>query len=133
MKPEEAEGLVRSMVEAFNRRDYDAMLEWAHPELVFIPVTGRLGFVEGPFEGVEGFQRYLREISEVLPDLRLDIASARAAGDAVVMLGRAHGTGPRGKLDAPATWVWKLRDDKLVRCEVFADEAAARAALDVAS
>ena len=129
MQPGESEALVRSVIDAFNRRDYDAMLAWAHPDLVFLPVTERLGFIEGPFEGIEGFQRYLREIAEILPDLQLEIASARAAGDAVVMLGRAHGTGPQGELDAPATWVWKVRDDKLWRCEVFADEQAALKAL----
>jgi ketosteroid isomerase-like protein len=131
MKPGDSEGLVRNVIAAFNRRDYDSMLEWTHPEIVFIPVTERLGFIEGPFLGVEGFQRYLREIATILPDLQLEAISVRAAGDAVVMLGRAHGRGPQGELDAAATWVWKLRDDKLIRCEVFSDAEAAYAALGI--
>jgi ketosteroid isomerase-like protein len=129
MKPGDSEALVRNVVDAFNRRDFDSMLEWAHEDLVFLPVTERLGFIEGPFLGPAGFERYLNEISSIIPDLRLEAMSVRAAGDAVVMLGRAHGSGPQGELDAAGTWVWKLRDDKLIRCEVFSDEKAAYAAL----
>jgi hypothetical protein len=73
-------------VEAYNRRDPDAVVIGCHPEFEYHP--GRdwveAGLVEPCYRGLEGYRKYLATVDEVdskkwLPYLAANAAKPRAA------------------------------------------------------
>jgi ketosteroid isomerase-like protein len=85
---------VRSAYEAFNRRDFDALLEVVDPEVEWHQFTQ---FPDrATYRGREEFlARFLKEqLVEQFGDFRIDIEELVDAGDHVVMIGLivAHGS-----------------------------------------
>jgi ketosteroid isomerase-like protein len=118
--------LARRSYEAFDRGDYDAVLEafdpeieWEEPDISGVAFSGerhgREHLVEKVFEPVR------REVDdfEVVPEEFLD------AGDHVVVLGRyrGHGRDTGITLDAPFAHVWTMRGGKAVRHRDYYDTA----------
>ena len=103
----------------------DPQIEWTHPE--GLPYSGT-------HRGMAGMQEVLRlwgatyEEMQVIPEEYLEV------GDYVVVLARYHGRG-RGsgiEIQQEGAHVFKLRDGKVVRLEIFAsrDKALESVAAD---
>jgi ketosteroid isomerase-like protein len=116
-------------MDAFNRRDAEAAMALMAPDVVFHPVSTRAMGREEPFVGLEGMREYLDLTEREWEELHVEVVQIEQAGDAVTVIGRAHGRGPGGELNATAIWTWKLRDGLVVEGRVHADTARARAAL----
>jgi ketosteroid isomerase-like protein len=124
--------IVRKVFAAFSRRDLDALLALCDPEIVFVPPTGRLAGRDEPYRGHEGLRRYLADVARVWQELRSEPDEYIEIDDRVLCTGRVYAWGVGRVIDAPAGWVWRLRDGLVVEGRVYetrraAYEAAGRA------
>lgn len=125
-----AEEIVSALYDAFARRDVEAAVALAHPELEFWPqgTAARTGRDE-PYRGHDGLRRYFADVDAAWEELRVEPAELRVAGQGVVAFGRVLGRADGQDLELPAIWVWKLRDGLVVYVRAVATAADARRAL----
>ena len=115
--------VVRTAYEAFQRGDVETINGLLHPDLeIFQCPSLPWG---GHYRGAQGARDFFRKIKESVasvfePDNILD------SGDAVVVIGHAHGRINRNGLSfrVSAVHVWRIRDGKAVRFEAFIDAPA---------
>ena len=123
--------LVRSVYENFGQGDIPAVLaaldpgvEWVESPQAFLPFAGVHRGPQAVAEGV--FATVMQHFVEfsVVPERFHD------AGDVVVVEGRATGRTPAGSvLDAPASWVWTVRDGLITANHNYHDTGAFRSVL----
>jgi ketosteroid isomerase-like protein len=118
--------IVRSVHEAFNRRDVEAIVAVWDEDAEFRPVTS--AFEGAVYRGHEGLRRWMREVDEDWDVFEAHGEEYRDLGDTVLALGRWHARG-RGSgivLDVQtAAWVVRVRDGKVVWFRTFSDRAEA--------
>jgi ketosteroid isomerase-like protein len=115
--------LYRRGIEAFNRRDLDAFLALAHPDVVGISrVTGIEG---GSYRGHEGVRRWWDALLDVFPEFAIEIASVRDAGDMVVSGLRNQAQGEDAPLDEFVWQVCEWRDGQVIRWQIYGSEQEA--------
>lgn len=123
--------LVRSVYDNFVKGDIPAVLgaldpevEWVESDHAYLPFSGTH---RGPGSIVAGVFAVVMEHFEefaVVPERFHD------AGEVVVVEGRAVGKTKTGHLlDAPAAWVWTVRDGRIVANRNYHDTDAFRVAL----
>jgi ketosteroid isomerase-like protein len=117
--------IVRAVFEAFSRRDMAALLDLADPEIEFRPATARVAGRTDPYRGHDGLRKYLADVARVWQELRSEPDEYRQVGDRVVATGRVYAWGVGRVIDAPAGWVWRLRDGKVVEGRVYDTRRAA--------
>jgi uncharacterized protein len=123
--------LVRGIYDNFARGDIaqvlaalDPAVEWVESDASFLPHRGTHTGPEAVASQVFGMVMAHFDEFAVLPRQIHD------AGDQIIVEGRATGTTKAGrKLDAPAAWVWTVRDGKAVRNVNYHDTNAWREAL----
>jgi ketosteroid isomerase-like protein len=119
-------------LDAFNRRDVDAMLALQHPEIEFIPITANL---EGEVYRTPG---QIRTYVESVP-LHWEVFESKAEtfyekGEQVLATGTwiARGRGSGVTLKAqPAAWHVIVRDGLVYRWHAYSDTAKAIQAFGV--
>jgi ketosteroid isomerase-like protein len=111
--------IVRAVFDAFSRRDLPALLALSDPEIVFIPPTGRLAGRDEPYRGHEGLRTYMADVARVWQDLRSEPDEYVELDDTVVCTGRVYAWGVGRVIDAPAGWVWRVRDGLVVEGRVY--------------
>lgn len=127
----ESVAIVRSVYENFGKGDIPSVLgvlspdiEWIESPQEFLPHRGTHVGPAAVLEKVFGSIMAAFDEFAVIPTTFHD------AGDVVVVEGRAIGTTKSGRrLDAPASWVWTVRDGKVVRNMNYHDTDAWRVAL----
>jgi ketosteroid isomerase-like protein len=124
--------IVRAVFDAFGRRDAAALLELADPDVVFTPPTGRLAGRSEPYRGHEGLRTYLADVSRVWQELRSEPDEYIELDDRVLCTGRVYAWGVGRVIDAPAGWVWRLRDGLIVEGHVYETRRAAYEAVGMA-
>ena len=117
--------IVREVFNAFSRRDVPALLALSDPGIVFTPPTGRLAGRPEPYVGHEGLRTYMADVARVWQDLRSEPDEYVEVGDRVVCTGRVYGWGIGRVIDAPAGWVWRVRDGLVVEGHVYQTRRAA--------
>ena len=123
--------VVRRMFAAFAERDLETMLASMDHEVDFLPVTANLTTGGVPYRGHDGIARYLQDVEEVWPHLRLYPEEFRDLGDTVVTLGRVRARGGGMIIDRPTGWVFKMRAGRILHGRVYATrEEALEAARD---
>jgi ketosteroid isomerase-like protein len=134
---EENGAIVRELVEAFGRGDYEAAFERYHPEIEW-DTRGQSAVVPdlaGIYHGHEGVRDYWRRWLSAWRDTEFDIADVLDGGDEIVvlirnqrMLGRQSGV----PAEVPAYGlVFTVRNGLVVRWRAFADEETALAAAGI--
>ena len=123
--------IVRQAFDAFSRRDAGALIALADPDIVLRPPTGRLAGREDPYRGHEGLRAYLADVGRVWQELRSEPDEYIELGDRVLCTGRVYAWGVGRVVDAPAGWVWRLRDGRLVEGTVYETRRAAYEAAGV--
>jgi ketosteroid isomerase-like protein len=103
--------LVRRALEAFNRRDLDAMLALADEDVV---VESRLAAMEGGYRGHEGVRRWRQDTFDVLPDYEVEVDEVRDLGDVTLarLRARGHGAGSAAPLEEVIWHVARWRDGR---------------------
>lgn len=123
--------LVRSIYDNFARGDVESVLaaldpevEWIESDLDILPQRGTHRGLSSVATAVFGQVMSAFEEFAVVPERVYD------AGETVIVEGRAIGrTKAGGLLDAPAAWVWTVRDGRAVRNVNYHDTDAWRQAL----
>jgi ketosteroid isomerase-like protein len=111
--------IVRQVFDAFSRRDLPALMALSDPEIVFRPPTGRLAGRDEPYRGHEGLRAYLADVAAVWQELRSEPDEYVEIDDRVVCTGRVYAWGVGRVIDAPAGWVWRVRDGLVVEGRVY--------------
>jgi ketosteroid isomerase-like protein len=111
--------LVRSMFEAYGRRDLPAIRALVHSDVEVRP--GLVGGLEGAvYRGPDGYIQFIEDVDATFDGFRIEIQEIRDLGDTVVVLGHTWGRGREGiAVDAPGGWVLGVRDGQLHRFRSF--------------
>ena len=117
--------LVRQVFDAFARRDLAAMAVVCDPDIVFVPPTGRIAGRPEPYRGHAGLRAYMEDVARVWEELRPEPDEYIELGDLVLCTGRIYAWGVGRAIDAPAGWVWRVRDRLLVEGRVYESRRAA--------
>jgi ketosteroid isomerase-like protein len=117
--------LVRQVFDAFARRDVAAMAALCDPEIVFVPQTGRIARRAESYHGHSGLRQYMADVASVWEELRPEPDEYIELGDIVLCTGRIYAWGVGRAIDAPAGWVWRVRDGLLVEGRVYESRRAA--------
>jgi ketosteroid isomerase-like protein len=109
--------IVRRAYEAFNRRDFDAVLQVMDPELEWHQFTQ---FPDrDTYRGHEDLRdRFLkRQLVEQFGDFRIEIEELVDAGDHIVMIGRivAHGSASGVPIRLRVVNILELHEGKVIR------------------
>lgn len=123
--------------EAWNRRDIEAALERADPDIEWTFSGGAIfPGTELVYRGHDGVREFWRTFLEPWPDVQVMIDRAHEGPGDVVVLEvrfRATGAGSGIELDQPFVHVLSVRDGKLTRFHAYADRAEAFAAAGIDS
>jgi ketosteroid isomerase-like protein len=106
---------IRSGIEAFNRRDFDAALAGLHDDVTWQRFLSRAETTARVVSGKEQLRAVWESQVEAL-DLRAEPDEFIPVGDKVVVPMRmvAHGSASEIPLTERVTWVWTFGDDGLV-------------------
>jgi len=116
--------MLREAYDAFNRGDFDAILERLHPDVEW----NRYAEVEGPIQGREAVRAFLQ------PDLferqHGEILETAVHGDRILVHVNftAVGRGSGIELEQDGWQLWTIRDGLAAKLEVFLDRGEALAA-----
>jgi ketosteroid isomerase-like protein len=118
--------LVYRASDAFNRRDLEALLALADPE---VEAHSRIVELEGggPYRGHEGVRKWWKDVFDIAPDLRHEIEQVRDAGDITVarLRQRGRGVGSDAPMEQTQWMVTRWRDRKAVWWKVLLSEEEA--------
>src|SRR3984893_7983456 len=121
---------VRRAIAAINARDIDAYLDFCTEDVeLLMPLAG------AEYLGADGIKRFLTDIEDIGPDLRIEVQRVQAIGDSNAIAftrfrstGRASGivTGGEGAN------VYDFIDGKISRIRIFLDRDEALKAVGLA-
>jgi ketosteroid isomerase-like protein len=121
--------IVKRGIDAFNRRDVDALDDLTTPDFEWFPALPSA--VEGErfsgYRGREGIETYFEDVRSTWEGLRVLGNEFRDLGDSVLVLGRAEGRG-RGsgvEVDMPLGIIYDFRRAKCLRARAYLDHAEA--------
>lgn len=122
------------VLEAYNRRDLDALLELFDPSVEIQPLTlamfGREGAV---YRGHEGIREFVQEVDEVMSQLRVEQLEIRDLGERIVANGRLHARGRASgaEVESPVGWLVEFREGRVIRMTDYPDPREALEAAGV--
>jgi uncharacterized protein len=122
-------------VDAYNRRDAEALLADLDPDIEWHPaILVELGGETTVYRGHRGVRELLRDTDETLAEIHVEFPDVRDLGDRVVAVGRLR---VRGKTSGVATeadvgYVGDFRDGKATRIQTYLDPKAALEAAGLA-
>jgi ketosteroid isomerase-like protein len=119
--------LARQAYDAFNRRDFDALLAVMDADVHLIP---QLAAVEGEYHGHEGIRRWQDSLLGAWPDYEAEVVEVRDLGTATLVKVQAGGHAAGSGIPVRETsWhVWRWRRKRAVWFAVFPTEADALSA-----
>ena len=123
--------MIRAGYEAWNRRDFDAVIEVLDPEIVWTFAGGaQFPGTESTYHGHAGVRQFWETFIEPWDEIHIAVEEMVAQGDLVLAFVRfqARGRGSGLELDVPFAHVYSIRDGKATRFEAFSDPSEARAA-----
>ncbi len=115
--------LVERLYDAFNRRDPDEIEAICDERMEFYPVvTAEAIGREAPYVGPAGLHDYLSDAAKVWEELLITPSQVEQRGGRLLVRGRVYARSRElGIRDMPVAWIWEVRDDRVVRGEVFPD------------
>jgi ketosteroid isomerase-like protein len=118
----------RRWVDAFNRRDVDALATEADPEVELHEWPAVVG--ARTYHGPDGVREAIDSWFEVWEWMRVEVEDIVEAGDRVLITlhQRAKGTGSEAEVEIRSFNVYTFREGKAVRIELFTEREDALAA-----
>jgi ketosteroid isomerase-like protein len=105
---------MRAAVDAFNRRDLDAFLEWAHPDVEWHPVTAQAEG-GGVFRGHEGIREWWGNTEAAFEQIEMEISDIRDLGEELAFFGRIRGRFRSGvPFDSEVGYHSRFRGDRVI-------------------
>ena len=133
MSQENIELFERS-VDAYNRRDVDAVLEVLDPEVEWRPALPGLLAEEMVYRGHDGMRQMFHDLFDVLEEIHFDARDFRDKDDLVVAIGemRVRGKASGAETRSPYANVGEIRNGKGFRIQGYLDprEALEAAGID---
>jgi ketosteroid isomerase-like protein len=128
-------GLVERLYDAFNRRDPEEIVAVCDERMEFFPVvTAEAVGRDAPYVGPAGLHDYLADTAKIWEELLITPSQIEQRGDRLLVRGRVYARSRElGIRDMPVAWIWEVRDDLIVRGEVFPDLEHAFERFSVAS
>ena len=119
--------LARGVLQAFERRDLDWLVERSTPDVELHPLM----WTDKPFRGRSGMEAFVEEYLAVRTPLKIDLERVRQAADpmALEVRVRGHLHLSHADFDEQATFVLWIRDGRLARYEGHVDPDAIEAAI----
>lgn len=118
--------IVQQVYVAFERRDVEQLLAICSRDMVFEPQTAQIAAAGEPYRGHAGMQRYLEDVAAIWQELRpTPDTFFEGDGGLVVVTGRVYAWGAGRVIDAPAGWLWRVRDEQLIYGRIFQTAAGA--------
>jgi ketosteroid isomerase-like protein len=111
----------KGVIDAFNRRDVDAIFECVNQDVEWfpaMPVTSG----GGALLGHEGIESYVREVGDTWEEYRVMAQDFRDLGESqVLVLSRVEGrgAGSGGLVDAPMGQIFDFREGKISRVRTY--------------
>jgi len=124
--------IVKQLMDAFDRRDIDALVALATPDLEWFPVFAAR--VEGDvYRGRRGIEAFLGDLGETWEEFRPMPEQYRDLGDRVLALGRlkTRGRSSGVPVDSPWAGIYDLRGGAVSRIRTFLDHDEALQAAEV--
>ena len=125
--------LAKRVIDAFNRRDVDAIFECVNPDVEWFPAMSVT--FGGGLRGREGIESYVREVGDTWEEYRVVGQDFRDLGeDRVLVLSRveARGAGSGGLVDTKMGQVFDFRDGRIARVRTYLDHGQALKAVGLA-
>lgn len=122
--PEENIEAFKCFVDAFNRRDLDAILEEVDPGVEWRPASAvAIGGEDAVYRGHAGVPDALRDLYGSFAKLEIEISEYREAGDAVVGTGQIHTRGKESGAEvvSPFGVLMKFRRAKATEIRSYLD------------
>jgi ketosteroid isomerase-like protein len=119
--------IARRVIDAFNRRDVDAIFECVNQDVEWLPAMP-VTIGGGVLRGREGIESYIREVNDTWDEYRVVAQDFRdLGGDQVLVLSRVEGrgTGSGGLVDAAMGQIFDFRDGKIARVRTYLDHGEA--------
>jgi ketosteroid isomerase-like protein len=123
MSGENVEAFKRG-VDAYNRRDVEALLEELHPRIEWRPLLPvLLGGEAVVYRGHESARQGIRELEEAFTELRAEPVEFRDLGERVIAIGHLHGRGKESGIvtESPIVWSVDFEDGKVIRIREYLD------------
>ena len=123
MSEENVEAFKRG-VDAFNRRDIDAVLEDLDPEVEWHPLFQvLLGGKATVYRGHEGYREFVRDNDSAFVELHVEYSEVRDLGDRLLAIGylRARGKESGAETESPVGYVVEFKNGKGVRVREYLD------------
>ena len=116
--------LAHRVVDAFNRRDLDALLALMDDDVEGAPP---LASIEGHYHGHAGIRRWWESLFSGLSDFTVEVVEVRDLGDLTVALlrNRAHGAVSNAPVEERLWFVGEWREGKATWWQSFRTEAEA--------
>ena len=117
--------IVRSIYQAFNRGDWDAVYRDQHPDVKL--TTPRRGLNAGIFRGREEGQGYWEDWFEPYEEVTAEPLEFYESGDQLVVFvkTRLRPMGSRAEVEVQAGHLWTIRDGAVVSMQVFPEREEA--------
>ena len=119
---EENVEIARKLSDALNRRDTEAVLPYADPEIELHSAI--IGGAEGnTYRGHDGVRQWMAESDAAFAELRSDVDELRDLGDDVLTIGRVYARGRESgvEIDSPMAWLTTFRHGKIVLSRGYLD------------
>jgi ketosteroid isomerase-like protein len=102
----------------------------ADPDVAWHSFFAQLG-EGGVYHGHDSAQRWMRDLNDAWEIVLAEVDGEIAVGEVAVLTGRIHyrGKGSGIESEAPAGWMLKFRDVKLILFRAFRDPATALEAI----
>ena len=119
------------MIEAFGGEDVETIIPFVHPDFESTTPSG-LAAEPDTYRGHDGVRRYFASFYEAMDKIWLEARDFREIGGKVLFRGTLHSRGRSTGIESgiEAAMVWTVKDEKLIRMEIFATEEEALAALE---
>jgi ketosteroid isomerase-like protein len=118
-------------IEAYNRRDVEALLADAHPEIEWQPaLLVKLGGKATTYRGHAGIRELMSEIEDTLAEIHVEFPEPLDLGDRLLAVGKIRTRGKTSGVvtESPVGYLADFRDGKVVRIRTYLDPKEALAA-----
>ena len=126
--PQQHVEIARRVIDAFNRRDVDAIFECVNPDVEWLPAMPVTFGGGGALRGREGIESYIREVSDTWEEYRVVGQDFRdLSHDQVLVLSRVEGrgAGSGGLVDAAMGQIFDFRNGKIGRVRTYLNHGEA--------
>ena len=117
---------VHQVVDAWNRRDFDAAISVAHEDAEIHFIGGFADLIGEEYDGREGILRFWRDMLETIGG-QVAVETTIDAGEQVVIITTVEGTGAESGVPVTLRFgqVWSFRDTKAIRLDLYYEPSEA--------